>query len=113
MSGRGWLHRDRARSALRAREDTSSYPDRDAAVKPSRRFRRRSFHADLDAAAIRPVPAGNGSLAVTALLGRREGLWLRDHNRKLKAAYVFYGTGPENAADAQGRLPSLWVLQRR
>ena len=97
-------------------KDTSSYPDQDAAVKAISALPAAQVFADLDAAAeTRKLPAGNGSLAVTGFCwGGGKAFGYANHNRKLKAAYVFDGTGPENAADAQGiACPVLWVLRRR
>src|SRR5207342_3346615 len=59
---------------------------------------------DLDAAAeyAAKLPAGNGSLAVTGFCwDGGKAFAYANHNPKLKAAYVFYGTGPEQAADAK------------
>ena len=86
-------------------KDTQSYPDQDAAVKAISALPAAQVFADLDAAAdyAAKLPAGNGSLTVTGFCwGGGKAFGYANHNSKLKAAYVFYGTGPENAADAQG-----------
>ena len=86
-------------------KDTSGYPDQGAAVKAVSALPAAQVFADLDAAAeyAAKLPAGNGSIAVTGFCwGGGKAFGYANHNRKLKAAYVFYGTGPENAADAQG-----------
>lgn len=86
-------------------KDTGSYPGQDAAVKAVSALPAAQVFADLDAAAVyaAKLPAGNGSIAVTGFCwGGGKAFGYANHNRKLKAAYVFYGTGPENAADAQG-----------
>ena len=79
-------------------KDTSSYPDQDAAVKAISALPAAQVFADLDAAAeyAAKLPAGNGSLAVTGFCwGGGKSFGYANHNPKLKAAYVFYGPGPE------------------
>ena len=86
-------------------KDTSSYPDQGAAIKAISALPAAQVFADLDAAAeyAAKLPAGNGSLAVTGFCwGGGKAFGYANHNSKLKAAYVFYGPGPENAADAKG-----------
>jgi len=86
-------------------KDTSSYPDQGAAIKAISALPAAQIFADLDAAAeyAAKLPAGNGSLAVTGFCwGGGKAFGYANHNSKLKAAYVFYGTGPENAGEAKG-----------
>jgi len=83
-------------------KDTSSYPDQDAAVKAISALPAAQVFADLDAAAeyAAKLPPGNGALAVTGFCwGGGKAFGYANHNPKLKAAYVFYGPGPEIAAD--------------
>jgi carboxymethylenebutenolidase len=84
-------------------KDTSSYPEQEAAIKAISALPAAQIFADLDAAAdyAAKLPAGNGSLTVTGFCwGGGKAFGYANHNPKLKAAYVFYGTGPETAADA-------------
>ena len=86
-------------------KDTSSYPDQGAAIKAISALPAAQVFADLDAAAeyAAELPAGNGSLAVTGFCwGGGKAFAYANHNPKFKAAFVFYGPGPENAADAKG-----------
>ena len=86
-------------------KDTSSYPDQGAAIKAVSALPDAQVFADLDAAAKygAKLPAGNGNLAVCGFCwGGGKSFGYANHNPKLKAAYVFYGTGPEAAADAKG-----------
>lgn len=58
--------------------------------------------ADLNAAYdyVAKLPACNGRVAVAGFCwGGRESFRFATNNQKLKAAMVFYGAGPENAAD--------------
>jgi carboxymethylenebutenolidase len=86
-------------------KDTGSYPDQGAAIKAVSALSAGQVFADLDAAAdyAAKLPAANGSLAVTGFCwGGGKSFGYANHNPKLKAAYVFYGVGPESAADAKG-----------
>lgn len=85
-------------------KDTSSYPDQDAAVKAVSGLKAAQVFPDLDAAAdyVTKLPASNGTLAVTGFCwGGGWSFGYANHNPKLKAAYVFYGPGPETKDDAQ------------
>lgn len=84
-------------------KDTSSYPDQDAAIKAVSALKSGQVFPDLDAAAdyVTKLPACNGDLAVTGFCwGGGWSFGYANHNPKLKAAFVFYGTGPEEKADA-------------
>lgn len=84
-------------------KDTQSYPDQDAAVKAVSALQASQIFPDLDAAAdyVTKLPACNGSLAVTGYCwGGGWSFKYANHNPRLKAAFVFYGTGPEASADA-------------
>ena len=84
-------------------KDTSSYPDQGAAIKAISALPDAQVFADLDAAAdyAKKLPAGNGTLAVTGFCwGGGKSFAYANHNPQLKAAFVFYGPGPESAAEA-------------
>ncbi len=84
-------------------KDTSSYPDQGAAIKAISALPDAQVMADLDAAAdyAAKIPAANGILTVTGFCwGGGKAFAYANHNPKLKASYVFYGTGPEKAAEA-------------
>ncbi|MDQ3200490.1 MAG: dienelactone hydrolase family protein [Verrucomicrobiota bacterium] len=84
-------------------KDTSSYPDQDAAIKAVSALKSDRVFPDLDAAAdyVTKLPAANGALAVTGFCwGGGWSFGYANHNPKLKAAYVFYGPGPESKEDA-------------
>src|SRR5450432_116292 len=84
-------------------KDTQSYPDQGAAVKAVSALKAPQIFADLDAAAasVTKLPACNGMLAVTGYCwGGGWSFGYANHNPKLKAAFVFYGVGPTEAADA-------------
>ena len=60
--------------------------------------------ADLDAVAdyVAKLPACNGKLAVAGFCwGGGQSFRYATNNKNLKAAFVFYGTGPERAADIE------------
>ena len=85
-------------------KDTGTYPDQGAAIKAVSALPDAQVFADLDAAAdfAAKLPASNGTLAVTGFCwGGGKAFAYANHNPKLKAAYVFYGVGPEKAADAK------------
>jgi carboxymethylenebutenolidase len=84
-------------------KDTSSYSDQGAAIKAISALQNAQVFADLDAAAdyAMKLPASNGKLAVTGFCwGGGKSFAYANHNPHLKAAFVFYGPGPESAADA-------------
>ena len=84
-------------------KDTSSYPAQDDAVKAISALPDAQVYADLDAAAdyAKKLPAGNGTIAVTGFCwGGGKSFAYANHNPNLKAAYVFYGPGPEAAEEA-------------
>ncbi len=84
-------------------KDTSSYPDQGAAIKAVSALTDAQVFADLDAAAeyAAKLPAGNGTLAVCGFCwGGGKSFGYANHNPHLKAAFVFYGLGPNSAAGA-------------
>jgi carboxymethylenebutenolidase len=84
-------------------KDTQSYPDKEAAIKAVSALPRPQVFADLDAAFeyAKKLPACNGTITVVGFCwGGTQSFAYANHNSKLKAAYVFCGTGPETAADA-------------
>jgi carboxymethylenebutenolidase len=84
-------------------KDTSSYPDQGAAIKAISALPDTQVFADLDAAAdyAKKLPAANGTLAVTGFCwGGGKSFAYANHNPHLKAAFVFYGPGPETAEQA-------------
>ena len=84
-------------------KDTQSYPDQGAAIKAVSALQNMQIFSDLDAAAdyAMKMPASNGKLAVTGFCwGGGKSFAYANHNPYLKAAFVFYGPGPESAADA-------------
>ena len=85
-------------------KDTQSYPDKEAAIKAVSALQDSQVFADLDAAAkhVSKLPACNGTIAVTGFCwGGGKTFAYANHNQDLKAAYVFYGTGPQSAAEAE------------
>ena len=87
-----------------AGKDTQSYPDREAAVKAVSALKGPQIFADLDAAAnyVSKLPACNGVIAVTGFCwGGGQSFAYANHNTHLKAAYVFYGPGPESKDQAE------------
>lgn len=85
-------------------KDTSSYPDQDAAIKAVSALPDEQVFADLDAAAkhAMALPASNGTLSVTGFCwGGGKSFGYAEHNPKLKAAYVFYGPGPDSKENAE------------
>jgi carboxymethylenebutenolidase len=85
-------------------KDTQSYSDREAAIKAVSALPDPQISADLDAAAeyVSKLPASNGSIAVTGFCwGGGKSFAYANHNPHLKAAFVFYGTGPQSAAEAE------------
>src|SRR5450432_659082 len=84
-------------------KDTQSYPDQSAAIKAVSELQASQIFPDLDAAAdyATKLPACTGALAVTGYCwGGGWSFKYANHNPHLKAAFVFYGTGPETAVDA-------------
>jgi carboxymethylenebutenolidase len=85
-------------------KDTQTYSDKEAAIKAISALPPAQILADLDAAAdyALNLPAGNGTVAVTGFCwGGGQSFTYANHNPKLKAAFVFYGTGPDSAAGAE------------
>jgi carboxymethylenebutenolidase len=80
---------------------SSAFPDQDATVKAVSGLNPDGVLADLDAAAdyAKKIPAGNGKIAV---LGFCWGGWksfaFATHRKDLSAAFVFYGTGPDDVS---------------
>ena len=82
---------------------TQTYVDVDEARKAISALPESQIVADLDAAAdcAMKLPACNGTVAVAGFCwGGGWSFGYANHNPKLKAAYVFYGTGPQEPADA-------------
>ncbi|MGH8091950.1 MAG: dienelactone hydrolase family protein [Chthoniobacterales bacterium] len=87
-----------------AGKDTQSYSDKEAAIKAVSALPTPQIQADLDAAAAyaMKLPACNGTIAVAGFCwGGGQSFAYANHNPNLKAAYVFYGTGPDTAAAAE------------
>jgi carboxymethylenebutenolidase len=85
-------------------KDTQSYADQGAAIKAVSALKASQIFPDLDAAAdyVTKLPAADGTLAVCGFCwGGGWSFGYANHNPKLKASYVFYGTGPETKADAE------------
>ncbi len=79
--------------------------DLDAARKATSGLKKEAVQADLDATAeyaLAKIPAANGTLAVCGFCwGGGWAFSYANENPKLKAAYSFYGTAPDAAADVQ------------
>lgn len=85
-------------------KDTQSYSDQGAAIKAVSALQTPQVMTDLDAAAAyaKKLPSCNGTISVTGFCwGGGRAFQYANHNPMLKAAFVFYGTGPENKADAE------------
>jgi len=85
-------------------KDTQSYPDKEAAIKAVSALQDSQVFADLDAAAkhVSKLKACNGTIVVTGFCwGGGKTFAYANHNPDLKAAYVFYGTGPQSTAEAE------------
>ena len=85
-------------------KDTQSYPDKEAAIKAVSALPPDQVTADLDAVAayVRKLPACNGKLAVAGFCwGGGRAFEYANHNPDLKAAFVFYGPGPAEKAEAE------------
>jgi carboxymethylenebutenolidase len=92
-------------------KDTQSYPDKEAAIKAISALPQAQVFADLDAAAeyAAKLPACNGVIAVTGFCwGGTQSFAYANHNPRLKAAYVFYGTGPETKEQAASIPCPVW-----
>ncbi len=84
-------------------KETQSYPDKEAAVKAVSALKAEQVAPDLDAAAqyVGQLPSCNGTVAVAGFCwGGGWAFGYAGHNLKLKAAFVFYGTGPSEQAEA-------------
>ncbi len=85
-------------------KDTQSYSDKEAAIKVVSALQDPQIAADLDAAAayLSKLPACNGMIAVTGFCwGGGKSFAYANHNPHLKAAFVFYGTGPQSNVEAE------------
>jgi carboxymethylenebutenolidase len=81
---------------------TSSFAGRDAAMRAVSGLPPSQVTRDLDAAAayVVALPACNHKLAVGGFCwGGSQTFRYATHNPSLKAAFIFYGSGPTNAAD--------------
>lgn len=80
--------------------NTDAFKDTDAATQGIYKLPPDQVTADLNAVAkyATSLPAGNGKLAVAGFCwGGSQSFRYATDNKDLKAALVFYGTGPENA----------------
>jgi carboxymethylenebutenolidase len=80
---------------------SSEFPNQDAAVKAISGLDADGVLADLDAAAdyAKKIPAGNGKIAVAGFCwGGAKSFAFAAHRKDLSAAFVFYGTGPEDVS---------------
>ena len=85
-------------------KDSQTYTDKEAATKAVSALPAAQILADLDAAAdyALKLPSGNGAIAVTGFCwGGGQSFTYANHNPKLKAAFVFYGVGPDSPAAAE------------
>jgi carboxymethylenebutenolidase len=81
---------------------TKDFADRDEAMRAVSHLAPSQVTADLNAAAayVTALPACNHKLAVGGFCwGGTQTFRYATHNPSLKAAFVFYGSGPTNAAD--------------
>lgn len=81
---------------------TESLGGRDGATRVIRTVPRDQVTSDLNAVAeyVTKLPAANGNLSVCGYCwGGTETFRYATNNKNLKAAYVFYGSGPTDAAD--------------
>lgn len=85
---------------------TEGYQGRDAVIRAVRDLPQQQVTADLNAASdyVRKLPACNGKVAVCGFCwGGGQAFTYATNNKDIKAAFVFYGTGPTDAA-AIGRI---------
>lgn len=85
-------------------KDSQTYSDKEAAIKAVSALPPPQILADLDAAAdyALKLPSGNGTIAVTGYCwGGTQSFLYANHNPKLKAAFVFYGVGPDSPTGAE------------
>jgi carboxymethylenebutenolidase len=81
---------------------TESLPGRDGVTRAVRDLPPDQVMADLDAVVehVRKLPACNGEVAVCGFCwGGGQAFNFAAHNKEIKAAFVFYGTGPTDEAD--------------
>jgi carboxymethylenebutenolidase len=77
---------------------TAEYPNEDAVRKAIQTLPPDQITGDLNAAYnyVKKLPAANGKVAVTGYCwGGTQSFRYANNNKDLKAAYVFYGTGPD------------------
>ncbi len=87
---------------------TSDFPDQDARVKAVSMLDPTVVTADLEATAdyAKKLPAANGKLAVAGFCwGGSNSFAFATHRKDLSAAFVFYGTGPDDAGIARITAP--------
>jgi carboxymethylenebutenolidase len=80
---------------------SSEFPSQDATIKAVSGLDPDVVNADLDAAADygKRLPAGDGKLAVVGFCwGGTKSFAFAAHRKDLSAAFVFYGSGPENVS---------------
>lgn len=85
-------------------KDSQSYPDKEAAIKAVSALKAEQVLPALDAATsyAKKLPSCNGKLVVAGFCwGGGWAFQFANHNPDLNAAFVFYGTGPSEKADAE------------
>jgi carboxymethylenebutenolidase len=81
---------------------TSEFADRDAVTKAVSSLPPRQVTADLNAvvAYVAKLPAGNGNMTVAGFCwGGSQAFRFATNNKEIKAAFVFYGSGPDQEED--------------
>jgi carboxymethylenebutenolidase len=87
---------------------TSDFPNEDAATRAIYALPPGQVTDDLEAVAeyVSKLPAANGKLVVAGFCwGGSQSFRFATNNKELKAAFVFYGTGPDEAAIAKINCP--------
>jgi carboxymethylenebutenolidase len=85
--------------------DTGTYPSEDAAREAIGKLQLANVVSDLNAAAnyVQTLPAANGKVSVIGFCWGGARTWdLANSRPDLAAAYVFYGTGPQEASGVAG-----------
>jgi len=80
---------------------SSAFPDQDATVKAVSGLNADGVLADLDAASdyAKKIPAGNGKIATVGFCwGGWKSFAFATHRKDLSAAFVFYGTAPDDVS---------------
>lgn len=87
---------------------TSDFPDRNAARDAIYQLSQEQVTADLNAVAdfAKKIPAGNGKVAVAGFCwGGSQSFLFATNHADLAAAFVFYGTGPDETAVVKIKCP--------